>query len=167
MRAGRARSAWSVLTAHPWALGMMESRPNPGPALLQHHDRLLGVLMTEGFSVALATHAFGGRRLRVRVRADRDEPAVRTARRHSPSRSASAELYPHIAHSRAELSAAPLTVSSTCGWRIAARFATGPPFSAWRSMRCPVGCASAHQPYAGRKQPHEPGGSHAPPAQRR
>src|SRR5688572_3041701 len=40
--ASRARSARSVLTAHPWALGMMESRPNPGPALLQHHDRLLG-----------------------------------------------------------------------------------------------------------------------------
>ena len=29
----RARSARSVLTAHPWALGMMESRPTPGPAM--------------------------------------------------------------------------------------------------------------------------------------
>ncbi|MCY7287432.1 MAG: TetR family transcriptional regulator, partial [Cryobacterium sp.] len=39
----RARSARSVLTAHPWALGMMV-RSNPGPALLQDHDRLIGTL---------------------------------------------------------------------------------------------------------------------------
>ncbi|WP_236966737.1 TetR/AcrR family transcriptional regulator [Marisediminicola antarctica] len=54
----RAESARTVLRAHPWALGMLESRPVPGPALLRHHDRVLGCLMTEGFSAALATHAF-------------------------------------------------------------------------------------------------------------
>jgi len=54
----RADSARSVLAAHPWALGMMESRPAPGPALLQHHDRVLGCLLTAGFSPTLATHAF-------------------------------------------------------------------------------------------------------------
>jgi AcrR family transcriptional regulator len=54
----RAESARLVLRAHPWALGMLESRPIPGPALLRHHDRVMGSLMTHGFSAALATHAF-------------------------------------------------------------------------------------------------------------
>lgn len=54
----RAESARAVFKAHPWAIGMLESRPNPGPALLRHHDRVLGCLLTEGFSAALATHAF-------------------------------------------------------------------------------------------------------------
>jgi AcrR family transcriptional regulator len=54
----RAESARSVVRAHPWALGMLESRPAPGPALLRHHDRIIGCLMTAGFSAALATHAF-------------------------------------------------------------------------------------------------------------
>lgn len=54
----RADSARRVLRKHPWALGMLESRPTPGPALRRHHDRILGCLMTQGFSAALATHAF-------------------------------------------------------------------------------------------------------------
>lgn len=54
----RAESARLIFRAHPWAIGMLESRPNPGPALLRHHDRVLGCLLTEGFSAALATHAF-------------------------------------------------------------------------------------------------------------
>ena len=54
----RAESARQVLRAHSWALGMLESRPIPGPALLRHHDRVMGCLMTHGFSAALATHAF-------------------------------------------------------------------------------------------------------------
>lgn len=55
--AGRAGSARRALLAHPWALHLMESRP-PGPALLAHHDAILGCLRGNGFSVALATHAF-------------------------------------------------------------------------------------------------------------
>lgn len=54
----RAASARSVLFAHPWALGLIESRRTPGPALLRHHDAVLGCLRTNGFSVALAAHAF-------------------------------------------------------------------------------------------------------------
>lgn len=54
----RAESARRVLGAHPWALGMIESRPKPGPALLRHHDRVLGCLLTAGFTPVLATHAF-------------------------------------------------------------------------------------------------------------
>lgn len=56
--ADRAASARSVLTSHPWALGMIESRRSPGPALLRHHDTVLGCLRSNGFSVALAAHAF-------------------------------------------------------------------------------------------------------------
>src|SRR5690606_27134361 len=54
----RACSAREVLARHPWALGLMESRRNPGPATLRHHDRVLGILRGSGFSVELAAHAF-------------------------------------------------------------------------------------------------------------
>lgn len=56
--AARAASARRVLSAHPWALGLLESRRAPGPALLRHHDRVLGCLRENGFSVALAAHAY-------------------------------------------------------------------------------------------------------------
>ena len=54
----RARSARTVLAAHPWGLGLIESRRSPGPATLRHHDAVLGCLRGAGFSVALAAHAF-------------------------------------------------------------------------------------------------------------
>src|SRR5689334_5703689 len=34
----RAISARDALGRHPWAIGLMESRPTPGPATLRHHD---------------------------------------------------------------------------------------------------------------------------------
>lgn len=54
----RAASARDVLTSHPWALGLIESRATPGPALLRHHDAVLGCLLDSGFPVDLAAHAF-------------------------------------------------------------------------------------------------------------
>ena len=54
----RASSSRARLSAHPWALGLIESRRNPGPALLHHHDTVLGCLRTNGFTVGLAAHAF-------------------------------------------------------------------------------------------------------------
>lgn len=54
----RARSARDVLAAHPWGLGLIESRRSPGPALLRHHDAVLGCLRSAGFDIALAAHAF-------------------------------------------------------------------------------------------------------------
>lgn len=54
----RAASARDALTAHSWALGLIESRRSPGPHLLTHHDAVLGSLRTQGFPVALAAHAF-------------------------------------------------------------------------------------------------------------
>ncbi|WP_254716430.1 TetR/AcrR family transcriptional regulator [Actinomadura sp. WMMB 499] len=54
----RAASARAVLARHPWALSLVDSRPTPGPALLRHHDAVLGSLRRGGFPVALAAHAF-------------------------------------------------------------------------------------------------------------
>ena len=54
----RAASARRVLARHPWALGLLESRRHPGPALLRHHDSVLGCLRGNDFPVALAAHAF-------------------------------------------------------------------------------------------------------------
>lgn len=54
----RAASARSVLAAHPWALGLMESRGTSGPAIPAHHNAVLGALRNGGFSVAMSAHAF-------------------------------------------------------------------------------------------------------------
>ncbi len=54
----RAASARRVLTAHPWGLGLIESRSTPGPALLGHHNAVIGCLRRGGFSIMLASHAF-------------------------------------------------------------------------------------------------------------
>ena len=54
----RARSAREVLAAHPWALGLIESRTAPGPALLRHHDAVIGCLHRGGFPLLLASQAF-------------------------------------------------------------------------------------------------------------
>jgi AcrR family transcriptional regulator len=54
----RAVSARRALRRHPWAIGLMESRANPGPATLRHHDATLGTLRTAGFSVAMTAHAY-------------------------------------------------------------------------------------------------------------
>lgn len=54
----RAASARRTLAQHPWALGLIESRRSPGPALLRHHNAVLGCLRHSGFSIVLASHAF-------------------------------------------------------------------------------------------------------------
>ena len=54
----RGISTRRILQDHPWALGVLESRPEPGPKTLEYHDSVLGVLLGAGFSMALAGHAF-------------------------------------------------------------------------------------------------------------
>ena len=54
----RAVSARRALRRHPWAIGLMESRANPGPATLRHHDATLATLRGAGFSVAMTAHAY-------------------------------------------------------------------------------------------------------------
>ncbi len=53
----RAFSARAVLSRHSWALGLMDSRRDPGPATLRHHDAVLGVLREAGFTLPMAAHA--------------------------------------------------------------------------------------------------------------
>jgi AcrR family transcriptional regulator len=54
----RAISVREVLSRHRWAIGLMESRINAGPANLQHHDAVIGSLRGGGFSVEIAAHAY-------------------------------------------------------------------------------------------------------------
>ncbi len=53
----RAHSARAVLSQHSWALGLMDSRRNPGPATLRHHDAVLGMLRDAGFTLPMSAHA--------------------------------------------------------------------------------------------------------------
>jgi AcrR family transcriptional regulator len=54
----RAATARESLLRHPWAIGLMDSRENPGEATLRHHDAVIGCLRAAGFSVELTAHAF-------------------------------------------------------------------------------------------------------------
>jgi AcrR family transcriptional regulator len=54
----RAVTARESLLRHPWAVGLMDSRTQPGEATLRHHDAVIGCLRTAGFSVELSAHAF-------------------------------------------------------------------------------------------------------------
>jgi AcrR family transcriptional regulator len=54
----RAISARHVLARHPWATPLMESRANPGPANLRHHDAVIRTLRRSGFSIPLTAHAY-------------------------------------------------------------------------------------------------------------
>jgi len=54
----RGISLRDVLARHRWAIGLMESRVNPGPASLRHHDAVIGNLRASGFSLAMAAHAY-------------------------------------------------------------------------------------------------------------
>lgn len=51
-------SARSVLNHHPWAPPLMESRNQPGPASLRHHDAVIGCFRRAGFSLQLTAHAY-------------------------------------------------------------------------------------------------------------
>lgn len=54
----RAHSARAALLRHRWAVGVLDSRRNPGPMTLRHHDAVLGCLRKGGFSVPMAAHAY-------------------------------------------------------------------------------------------------------------
>ena len=50
-------STRQVLSRHPWAIALMESRTTPGPANLRHREAVTACLRRAGFSVVTATHA--------------------------------------------------------------------------------------------------------------
>jgi AcrR family transcriptional regulator len=54
----RAHSAREVLARHHWAIGLLESRTDPGPANLRHHDSVIATLRAAGFSAELTAHAY-------------------------------------------------------------------------------------------------------------
>ena len=54
----RAESARRVLGRHRWAIGLLESRTNPGPATMRHHEANLATLRAGGFSVEMTAHAY-------------------------------------------------------------------------------------------------------------
>jgi AcrR family transcriptional regulator len=54
----RAASMRDALIRHPWAISLMDSRKNPGPATLRHHDAVIGCLRSGGFTISGAAHAF-------------------------------------------------------------------------------------------------------------
>jgi AcrR family transcriptional regulator len=54
----RAIALRDVLARHRWAIGLMESRTNPGPANLRHHDAVIGSLRAGGFEMADVAHAY-------------------------------------------------------------------------------------------------------------
>lgn len=54
----RCHSLRNVLKQNPWAVGLLESRRNPGLKTLMHHDQMLGLFLKSGFSYALTAHAY-------------------------------------------------------------------------------------------------------------
>jgi AcrR family transcriptional regulator len=54
----RAVSVRDAMGRHRWAIGLMESRRNPGPASLRHHDAVIGSLRSAGFDMVMAAHAY-------------------------------------------------------------------------------------------------------------
>lgn len=54
----RSRSGRRVMSRHPWAIGLMDSRRNAGFETLRHHDAVIGCLREAGFSMVLTGHAF-------------------------------------------------------------------------------------------------------------
>jgi len=54
----RSASMRATLGRHPWAVGLLETRPNPGIASLTNHNAVLDVLLTTGFSLPATAHAY-------------------------------------------------------------------------------------------------------------
>jgi len=54
----RAMALRDVLARHRWAIGLMESRRNPGSASLRHHDAVIGCLRAAGFDMATTATAY-------------------------------------------------------------------------------------------------------------
>ncbi len=54
----RCTSMRETLARHRWALPVMETRSNPGPATLASHEAVLEVLRSSGFSLLATAHAY-------------------------------------------------------------------------------------------------------------
>nr|WP_218880881.1 TetR/AcrR family transcriptional regulator C-terminal domain-containing protein [Kineosphaera limosa] len=47
----RGVSGRAALLRHRWAVGLMDSRRQPGPATMAHHDAVIGCLLRDGFDL--------------------------------------------------------------------------------------------------------------------
>ncbi|WP_234988055.1 TetR/AcrR family transcriptional regulator [Demequina sp. NBRC 110056] len=54
----RCESARAALIRHPWAIPLLESRSNPGPELLRHHEATLAALTRGGLPLWCIAHAY-------------------------------------------------------------------------------------------------------------
>ena len=54
----RAGSVHAALRRHPWAIALMESRLQPGPATLGHHDAMVAILLRAGFGGRETVHVY-------------------------------------------------------------------------------------------------------------
>lgn len=54
----RGISAREALRRHPWAIGLMETRMNPGPASAVHHNATMGCLREAGLPFRDAVHGY-------------------------------------------------------------------------------------------------------------
>jgi AcrR family transcriptional regulator len=54
----RGISARAALQRHPWAVGLMETRMQPGPSSATHHNDTMGCLREAGFPFRQAVHAY-------------------------------------------------------------------------------------------------------------
>jgi AcrR family transcriptional regulator len=104
----RAISAHEALLRHPWATSLMQSRTEPGPATLRHHDSVIRTLRAAGFTVDMAAHAFsvvdsyvyGFALQQVNLPSHTSEEAVALAG--NILRQLSTSEYPHLAEMIAE-----------------------------------------------------------------
>lgn len=53
-----AMAARTVLTRHPWAVAVIDSRFPPGPAAMRHHENVLALLVRCGFTLETAALAY-------------------------------------------------------------------------------------------------------------
>lgn len=54
----RTVSLREALQRHPWAIGLMDSRRNPGVATLAHHEAMIACMRGQGFSLPATAHTF-------------------------------------------------------------------------------------------------------------
>ncbi|MEV6521609.1 TetR/AcrR family transcriptional regulator C-terminal domain-containing protein [Longispora sp. NPDC051575] len=95
---GRILSARRVLSRHPWASRVIESRTAPTPALLAYMDSMIGMFRADGYSVDLthhAMHALGSRLLGFSQELFDQSPDVDPGVREAGLR-AMATAYPHV-----------------------------------------------------------------------
>ena len=105
----RAIAVRTSLRRHRWAVNLMESRVNPGPENLGHHDAVIACLRAAGFSVEETAHAYslldsyiyGFAATQLNLPFDTGAQAADLAAQMLPP--ALAEAYPHLAEMIREL----------------------------------------------------------------